>query len=152
MGQNTGMLNISKHVNNSENNTPLVKLCLHGVRKSTACQNNVNHSYLNSTHYDSMTRHSGWQETNYSKLWHHQKDYLLKTLPHVTYQNLNSGNLLINGLNSSVALVGSEGPSGNYSKLHTKYQITKSIPDSQSSSSNAGSIFGDKNKINKFKM
>jgi len=49
------------------------------------------------------------------------------------YQNLNSGNLLMNGLNSSFALVGNSGPFSSASK------------------SIAGSIFGVKKAINKFK-
>jgi hypothetical protein len=69
------------------------------------------------------------------------------------YQNLNSGNRLINGRNSSFDFVGSSGPpssakleniikswlAGNLSKCH--------LP----SRSNAGSIFGVKNAMNKFK-
>lgn len=48
------------------------------------------------------------------------------------YQNLNSGNLLINGRNSSFDLVGNSGPLS-------------------SSTSNAGSIFGLKKAMNKFR-
>ena len=34
----------------------------------------------------------------------------------IAYQNLNSGNLLMNGRNSSLLLVGSAGPSGSSAK------------------------------------
>jgi len=50
----------------------------------------------------------------------------------IAYQNLNSGNLLINGLNSSLAFVGNSGPSS-------------------ASKSNAGSIFGVKNAMKRFR-
>lgn len=49
------------------------------------------------------------------------------------YQNLNSGKRRINGLNSSLARVGNSGPWSSQSK------------------SIAGSIFGVKNAMNKFK-
>lgn len=70
------------------------------------------------------------------------------------YQNLNSGNLLINGLNSSFALIGSSGPfsSAKTFKVHLDIRtclqyISTNLP----SKSMAGSIFGVKNAINRFK-
>jgi hypothetical protein len=50
----------------------------------------------------------------------------------IAYQNLNSGKRRINGRNSSFERVGNSGPAS-------------------SSKSNAGSIFGVKNAMNKFK-
>lgn len=46
----------------------------------------------------------------------------------MAYQNLNSGNRLINGLNSSLLLVGNAGPSGSSAKMTTlRYKPLKSL-------------------------
>lgn len=45
----------------------------------------------------------------------------------IEYQNLNSGNLLINGLNSSFDLVGSSGPSPSAIFARTKYDYRHSL-------------------------
>merc|ERR1719412_1160213 len=54
------------------------------------------------------------------------------------YQNLNSGNLLINGRNSSFCLVGNERPSSSASSAASNSAI-------------AGSIFGVKNASSKLR-
>lgn len=68
------------------------------------------------------------------------------------YQNLNSGNLLMNGRNSSFALVGNSGPFSSakqYIKILLKILHIRNLY--LPSKSIAGSIFGVKNAINKFK-
>ena len=44
-----------------------------------------------------------------------------------SHQNLNSGNLLINGLNSWSALVGSSGPSSSANEIKTWKQANKQM-------------------------
>lgn len=73
------------------------------------------------------------QNTGTSKNWKNVKN-IDSNVDFITeYQNLNSGSRRINGLNSSFARVGNDGP------------------ESSSNSSIAGSIFGVRNAINKFK-
>lgn len=81
------------------------------------------------------------------------------------YQNLNSGNRRMNGLNSSFARVGKDGPESSkltYKiiklktlKLKTIIYNINLINNSNillpSNSSMAGSIFGVRNAMNKFK-
>lgn len=64
----------------------------------------------------------------------------------IAYQNLNSGNRRMKGLNSSLLLWGSSGPSGSSTKrTNLRYESTacvcclKNLPESKSS---PGSIFG----------
>lgn len=67
------------------------------------------------------------------------------------YQNLNSGNLLMNGLNSSFALVGNSGPFSSAKNNILNNNIYFLIYNYLPSKSIAGSILGVKNAINKFK-
>lgn len=76
------------------------------------------------------------------------------------YQNLNSGNRRMNGLNSSFARVGKDGPESSkltykIIKLKTIIYNINLINNSNiilpSNSSMAGSIFGVRNAMNKFK-
>lgn len=80
----------------------------------------------------------------------------------IAYQNLNSGNRRMNGRNSSFDRVGSSGPWSSvchwdeengvlFSLNHWNHYVMSNIKRYAPSRSNAGSIFGVKNAINKFK-
>lgn len=69
--------------------------------------------------------HPGWKTSLQNSNNVKKKKIILSKAK--SHQNLNSGNLLINGLNSWSALVGSSGPSSSANKIKTCKQANKQI-------------------------